>query len=123
MDEVGVDVEVEVTTPSEGANAYAAITAYLESGSYPPSADKKEKHGLRKRAKYFIVEGSHLHYIGGKTKKCPRLVISDVKEQLKLVQNIHDQAHVGRDKTLSQLNERYYWPDMYKQVCAYVRVY
>ncbi len=107
MDEVGVDVEVEVTTPSEGANAYAAITAYLESGSYPPSADKKEKHGLRKRAKYFIVEGSHLHYIGGKT-KCPRLVISDVKEQVKLVQNIHDQAHVGRDKTLSQLNERYY---------------
>ncbi len=42
---VGVDVEVEVA--SEGANAapsysYAAITAYLESGSYPLSADKKE---------------------------------------------------------------------------------
>ena len=50
----------------------------------------------------------------------PRLVVSEEKEQLRLIQNVHDQAHLGRDKTLSQLNERYYWPEMYKQICTYV---
>ncbi len=37
---------------------YAAITTYLQSGMYPPDADKKEKHGLRKRAKYFVLGAS-----------------------------------------------------------------
>ena len=120
-----MDVGVEVEVASDGAKktsnySYGAITTYLQSGCYPPNADKQEKHGLRKRAKYFIVQGGHLHYIGGRKKKSPRLVISEEKEQLRLVQNIHDQAHLGRDKTLSQLTERYYWPEMYKQVCAYV---
>ena len=50
----------------------------------------------------------------------PRLVVSEKKEQLRLIQNVHDQAHLGRDKTLSQLNKRYYWPEMYKQICTYV---
>ncbi len=44
---------------------YAAITAYLQSGMYPPDADKKEKRGLRKRAKYFVLFGGKLQYVGG----------------------------------------------------------
>ena len=56
-------------------------------------------------------------YIGGKVKKTPRLVVEGDHEQMNIIQRIHD---VGRDKILSQLNERYYWPNMYKQVCEYV---
>ncbi len=32
---------------------------------YPPDADKKEKRGLRKRAKYFVLFGGKLQYVGG----------------------------------------------------------
>ena len=96
------------------------LRAYLQSGCYPQDASKNVKHGLRKRAKYFVLQGGHLHYIGGEKKMKPRLVVSEEKEQLRLIQNVHDQAHLGRDKTLSQLNERYYWPEMYKQICTYV---
>ena len=39
---------------------------------------------------------------------------------LRLIQTVHDTAHLGRDKTLSQLSERYYWQEMYNQVCSYV---
>ena len=39
------------------------------------------------------------------------------EEQLRFVKTTHDTAHLGR---LSQLNERYYWPSMYSQVCEYV---
>ena len=62
----------------------------------------------------------HLHYVGGKVKKAPRLVVKTKKEQDKLIKSTHDAAHLGRDKTRSVLNERYYWPDMYSQVCSYV---
>ncbi len=85
-----------------------------------------KKGGVRKRAKYFVMEG-YLHYIGGKKKQSPRLVICNNSEQLRLINTVHDQAHLGRDKTLShcqfQLTEKYYWaywPSMYEQVGAYV---
>ncbi len=99
---------------------YAAITTYLQSGIYPPDADKKEKRGLHKRAKYFFLFGGKLHYVGGNEKNTPRLVVEDKEEQRKIIECIHGQAHLGRDKTLSQLNQQYYWPNMYKTACAYV---
>lgn len=105
---------------SEYKYSYTAIKEYLAAGIYPDCYDKQSKHGLRKRSKYFILDGGHLMYIGGKAKKTPRLVVEDVQEQMKLIRAIYDAAHLGRDKILSQLNERYYWPEIYKQVCDYV---
>ena len=58
--------------------------------------------------------------VGGKDKKKPRLVVQSEEEKLRLIKTTHDTAHLGRDKILSQLNERYYWPSMYSQVCEYV---
>ena len=99
---------------------HSEVENYLRSGSYPEDADKRYKSGLRKRSKFFVLEGGHLHYVGGKDKKKPRLVVQSEEEQLRLVKTTHDTAHLGRDKILSQLNERYYWPSMYSQVCEYV---
>ena len=98
---------------------YAAITTYLQSGMYPPDADKKEKRGLCKRAKYFVLFGGKLQYVGG-NKNTPRLVVEGEEDRRKIIESIHGQAHLGRDKTLSQLTQRYYWPNMYKTACAYV---
>ena len=66
------------------------------------------------------MDAGLLHYIGGKVKQRPRLVVQSEREQLRLIKTIHDTAHLGRDKTLSQLNEQYYRPEMYNQVCSYV---
>ncbi len=98
---------------------YAAITTYLQLGMYPPDADKKEKRGLHKRAKYFVLFGGKLQYVGGNKKNTPRLVVEGEEDRRKIIESIHGQAHLERDKTLSQLTQRYYWPNMYKTACAY----
>ena len=41
-------------------------------------------------------------------------------ERLRIISSVHDHAHLGRDKTLVQINIKYYWPDTYKEICAYV---
>ena len=92
----------------------------MKSGTYPEGANKALKRSLRKRSEYFTMDAGHLRYIGGKVKQRPRLAVQSEEEQLKLIRTMHDTAHLGRDKTLSQLNERYYWPEMYNQVCSYV---
>ena len=105
---------------TESIHSFVDITNYLKSGVYPAGADKASKRSLRKRAAYFTMDAGLLHYIGGKVKQRPRLVVQSEEERLRLIQTIHDTAHLGRDKTLSQLSERYYWQEMYNQVCSYV---
>ena len=101
-------------------DSFSDIANYLSHGTYPAGADEATKSSLRKRSKFFTMEGGHLHYVGGKVKQNPRLVVQSMDEQQRLIKTIHDTAHIGRDKVLSQLTKRYYWPDMYKQVCEYV---
>ena len=98
---------------SECNHSYTDIANYLTSGMYPMGADKAIKRSLGKRCRYFTIYAGHLHYIGGKVKQQPRLVVQREEEQLRLIQTTHDTAHLGRDKNLSQRNERYYWPEMY----------
>uniref|UniRef100_A0A2N9HUX4 Reverse transcriptase n=1 Tax=Fagus sylvatica TaxID=28930 RepID=A0A2N9HUX4_FAGSY len=37
-----------------------------------------------------------------------------------LLQEVHQQGHFGRDKTLALLQQRYYWPSMTKEVAKFV---
>ena len=64
---------------------HSEVKNYLRSGSYPEGADKRYKSGLWKRSKVFVLEGGHLHYVGGKDKKKLRLVVQSEEEQLRLV--------------------------------------
>ena len=102
----------------------SAIENYLKSGIYPDGVDKVYKSGLPKKIQiFFVLEGVLLHYVGGKDKRAPRLVVQSEEEQHSLIKVTHDAAHLGRDNDLSQLNERYYWPTMYSQVCEYVSIF
>ena len=104
MEDVGDKVAsctAETASEKTTSYSYSEITAYLQSGCYPQDASKNEKHGLRKRAKYFVLQGGHLHYIGGKKKMKPRLVVSEEKEQLRLIQNVHAGTSGERQDTFS----------------------
>ena len=59
--------------------------------------------------------------IEGKTKQRPRMVIEKEEVQLKIVKTVHEEGHLGSDKTLVQITaDRYYWPELYNQLCSYV---
>ena len=60
---------------TESVHSLVDITNYLKSGVYPAGADKASKRSLRKRAAYFTMDAGLLHYIGGKVKQRPRLVV------------------------------------------------
>lgn len=66
------------------------------------------------------MRGETSHYVGGKIKKNPRLVVQSVDEQQCLVKTIHDTAHLERDKTLSLLTEHWLLLSRYVQtsVCT-----
>ncbi len=91
--------------------SFEEIFDYLTCGHYPPGADKQYKHGLRKRSNFFAHEEGRLFYLGGKNRQGAterRLVVMDVGERQRIISTIHDNGHLGRDKTLAQINAKYY---------------
>ena len=78
--------EVEVETSDDinetlGRYFYSDIAKCLSTGAYSADADKATKGSIRKCSKFFVLEGGHLHYIGGKVKKSPRLVVHNEDER------------------------------------------
>ena len=78
------------------------------------------EQGIQTSKAICSAEAGHFYYVGGKTKQRPRMVIQKEGDQLKIVKTVHEEAHLGRDKTLAQISDRYYWPELYNQVRSYV---
>lgn len=97
------------------------IYEYLCHGIYPAGVDKQYKHGLRKRSKFFVCNEGQLYYSGGKRRTNNlRLVIQQDREKERIISSVHDQAHLGRDKTVTAIKSRYYWRSLYNDVSRHV---
>ena len=123
--EIASEVEVESEAAKKTKYAFSELYEYLDHKTYPAHADKLYKHGLRKRSKFFMHEGGRLFFIGGEKRKeneKPRLVVESADERRRIIISIHDQAHLGRDKMLSEITSRYYWPEMYNDICSHVSI-
>ncbi|XP_038680948.1 uncharacterized protein LOC119981878 [Tripterygium wilfordii] len=49
-----------------------------------------------------------------------RLCIPDSSLRLKIIQDVQGEGHVGRDKTLQLIGDRYFWPSLRKEVARFV---
>ena len=82
---------------------------------------KSTNIALKKFSNFFIWKEGQLFYTGGKSgANNLRLVIQQDKEKRRVISNIHDQAHLGRDKTATAVRSRYYWTNLYNYVSRYV---
>lgn len=94
----------ELTIFEDDANTskHANILTYLLSGQYPENSTKEDRSRLRALAYHYEVINSKL-YLKGKE------VISDADDQLRIIKEIHEQSHVGINKTTSLISAKYYW--------------
>ena len=109
------DVKVEEDA-AKAKYTFSKIYDHVVHKTYPSHADKLYKHGLRKRSKFSTADGECLDYTGGKGSEKPHLVVESAEERRRIISSIHDQAHLVRDKTLTEITARYYWPEMYNEV-------
>ena len=50
----------------------------------------------------------------------PRLVVDDRKRQSKIISSVHQEHHLGINKTVELVCRKYYWPGMTKDITSYV---
>ncbi|XP_061175421.1 uncharacterized protein LOC133184383 [Saccostrea echinata] len=105
------------------------IFVYMTLGRYPDGANENAKRNLRKRSKLFKLKGSELFHVStikdkfGKDVQRERLVLTDSAERNKVIGELHvdDKGnHLGREKVLSALSEKYYFVGMNNKVREYL---
>lgn len=50
-----------------------------------------------------------------------RLCIPESSLRLKIIQELHNEGHVGRDRTLHLASSSYFWPSMHRDVERFVQ--
>ena len=80
---------------------------------------ERERASLYTRAAIFF-------YVGGQSSRTPedrrepRLVIEDAGRRKRIVASLHDSSHLGVNRTLDLVTEKYYWPGLTAAVKDYV---
>ncbi|ODV61982.1 zf-H2C2-domain-containing protein, partial [Ascoidea rubescens DSM 1968] len=90
------------STINSGSYRFDKIKFYLETGKYPPMADRQEKSRLRSSA-------AHYKLLNGKLMLKNKEVISDPSRQIKICTEVHMINHGGINKTTAAIAERYHW--------------
>lgn len=90
------------------------IKFYLETGRYPPHSDRQEKSRLRSSAAHYKLKNGTLMLKD-------REVVSDPERQLQIVNEFHQKAHAGINKTTSLIAERYHWTRIKETVSLAIR--
>src|SRR6266498_4822765 len=101
---------------------FASIFKYLDQGIMPKDKNSKESQvqWLKMVEKYQLEEGTLV------LKDQPTRRIVPRSQYYSLMYIFHNDpiaGHLGYKKVLQKLSERYYWPDMAKDVNQYIAAY
>jgi len=99
---------------------YNDLIQYLETLTHQNDDDDKRKTHIRKDSTHYFIKN---HILYRRTKEGGKRVI--LKEQVEpILYHLHQDmsgAHLGIDAVLEKVRERYYWPQIYKDVREYIR--
>ncbi|GEQ67401.1 hypothetical protein JCM33374_g1065 [Metschnikowia sp. JCM 33374] len=105
---------VAITDSTLGAYRFDKIKYYLETGKYPPMADRQEKSRLRSSASHYRLEY-------GKLMLRDKEVVSDPVRQLQICAEVHLSNHGGINKTTQVVAEKYHWTRIKDTVAAAIK--
>ena len=98
---------------------YAAISGYLEHGTYPARFMKSQKFILRRSCKNYKLLQGNLYYkeqIEDGTDRDRLVVKRSEADRIFLECHLTAGGHRGRDATVGKVKARYYWPNFYKEI-------
>ncbi|XP_026380121.1 uncharacterized protein LOC113274914 [Papaver somniferum] len=65
-------------------------------------------------------DGSQNQVVDALSRRSNQLCIPDSSLRLKIIKELHDEGHMGRDKTFQLVSKSYYWPTMRREVAKFV---
>lgn len=100
---------------------YEDIFNYTNFQEYRIGLTENQKRKIRNRVRDFMVKNGQLYYI--KDTPDERLVITKDKKDniIKLCHVGTGPSHLGRNKTISKISDRYYWLGIVKDVTDFVK--
>lgn len=103
------------------ADTFSEVFDLLKFKRFPSTYTKNQKDVLRRRAKQFkLGEGDTLYYLSNGKEL---LVVRDPRKYHQVFEECHSSAtgaHLGRDRTMSRVRDRYYWPQQYNFIAQKV---
>ena len=51
-----------------------------------------------------------------------KLVIEDAAKRRRIISSIHDSSHMGVNRSIDMVSQKYYWPGLTKDVRSYVSI-
>jgi hypothetical protein len=100
------------------------LRLYFESGTYPPwcDSDRQRLRFRKKSMRFFLKDGRLWLAPKRKSSQLPRLVIIDKARRGELIAKAHNEVgHKGRDAVYKHLSDRFYWPNLYRNVQYFIR--
>jgi hypothetical protein len=102
--------------------AYNEFIDYLLHHNYPKEFNPQEKQKLARQAIQYTVENGILFKKNKRNPEHPLRIIT-LPDREKILYNLHSSplaGHFGLKKTIEKALERYYWPNMGKDIKEYV---
>src|SRR6185295_3482481 len=104
---------------------YHNLKYFLETANFPTSFTRCQRKQLESQSKFYIIKNNLLYKQDRRKQKTHQLlkVIQkhEVEPILYLMHNHPIGAHLGTDKMFGKIQDKYYWPHMYKHIKNYVQ--
>jgi hypothetical protein len=103
-------------------NQYQNIHSYLNTHQYPSTLSPKEKKQLTSQSQHFLIYNNQLFKKPRKPNKQLLKVITrgELEPLLDIMHNHPTLRHLGTEATFQRIKDKYYWPQMYQDIKAYI---
>jgi hypothetical protein len=101
-------------------NHYNNLVNYLTDQTTPPHFNTQQKRQLEKQAKHYQLRNNLLYKLTRGQENIRVIRREELEPVLYMFHNDPTAAHAAREKMMDKMKIRYYWPQMYEDIRAYV---